>query len=215
MKVIAVQDENVHLPERCSVPLIELYVTEEQENMALNFTETANCVDQLRFFYNYLWAPWDIDDDENIDWVDNHLIDRLRLYFDMKNGVVCKKTCDVIRTLMREGKDIQAKLTKLESEMSDDEEDKLINEDKTCQLMKYHLRLQQIKAEMEVLENPTMREMLVKNQSFNGKEIEIKKRESRGGNSEAHFVWLGGTLQETIEALKSTQDFLSSNIFIK
>ncbi|XP_014215719.1 protein nessun dorma [Copidosoma floridanum] len=223
VKIVAVQDDDIHLPEHYDVPLIELYATREQENSVLDILATAECIDKLRFFYNYLWMPWDTDDDDNIDWVSNYLEDRLRLFFDMKTGVVCKKTCDIIRTLMREGRDIQAKLAKLELEMSDDDDDgeetdqpkKSMNEDKACRVMKLHLRLQQIKSEWEILENGKMREVLVRNQNFSSKESEVKRRESRGRKAEAHFVWLGGTLQETIEALKSVQDLLPCSIFLK
>ncbi|XP_008215276.1 protein nessun dorma isoform X1 [Nasonia vitripennis] len=216
VKIVAVQDD-IHLPDKYDVPLLELYPTKEQENTALDVVSTAECIDQLRFFYNYLWMPWDTDDDETIDWVANHLETRLRLFFDMKRGDMCKKTCDMIRTLMREGRDIQARIAKLEMEISDDEDEseKVLDDNRACQLMKLHFRLQQIKTEMEVYENPAMREMLVRNQSFTGNEVEIKRRESRGRQLEAHFVWLGGSLEETIEALKSTQDFLPSNTFTK
>lgn len=217
VKIFAVQDD-IHLPDRYDVPLTELYPTKEQENSVLDINTTAECIDQLRFFYTHLYMPWDADDDETSDWVQNHLEDRLRLHFDMKNGVVCKKTCDVIRTLIRESKDIAAKIEKFETEISEDEDEeqeKPINEDRACQIMKLHFRIQQIKNEMDILENPAMREMLVRNQNFNGNEVEIKRRESRGRQVEAHFVWLGGSLQETIEALKSVQDFLPSNTFTK
>lgn len=216
VKIVAVQDD-IHLPDKYDVPLLEIYPTKEQENTALDVVSTAECIDQLRFFYSYLWMPWDTDEDETRDWVANHLETRLRLFFDMKRGDMCKKSCDMIRTLMREGRDIQAKIAKLELEISDDEDEseKVLDDNRACQLMKLHFRLQQIKTEMDVYENPAMREMLVRNQSFSGNEVEIKRRESRGRQLEAHFVWLGGSLEETIEALKSTQDFLPSNIFTK
>ena len=217
VKIVAVQDD-IHLPERCDVPLIELYPTQKQENSVLDVAATAECIDELRFFYSYLWMPWDLEDDDNSDWVTHHLETRLRLFYDMKRGTMCKKTCDVIRNLIKEVRDIQAKITKLESEISDedeDEHDKDLDDSTTCQMMKLHFRLQQIKTEMEVLENPAMREMLINNQNFNGNEVEIKRRESRGRQIEAHFVWLGGSLGETSEALKSLQEFLPASIFMK
>lgn len=216
VRIIAVQDD-IHLLEKYDVPLIELYPTKKQENSAIDVARTAECIEQLRFFYNYLWMPWDADDDDTMDWVTGHLEPRLNLFYDMKGGTVCKKTCEVIRSLTREGRDIQAKIAKLEMEISDDEneEECRINEIKTCQLMKLHLRLHQIKNEVNVLENPTMRDILTKNQSLVGNEKEYKRRESRGRQIEAHFVWLGGHLEETIEALNISKSFLPGNIFIK
>lgn len=209
VKIVAVQDD-IHLPEKYDVPLVELYPTRTQQNSALDVASTAECIDMLRFFYSFLWMPWDADDDEICDWFTNHLEIRLKLFFDMKKGIVSKKTSDMIRTLIREGRDIQEKIERLGLDISDDEEDQ--EKETVCQLMKLHLRLHQIKTEMVILENPEMRELLVKSKN---NEMEINRRENRGQRTEAHFVWLGGSLEETIEALKSTQDFLPSNIFTK
>ncbi|XP_058792617.1 protein nessun dorma [Phymastichus coffea] len=209
VRIRAVQDD-IHLPFEYNVPLIELYPLKRNRDMLYHMDTIAECIDMLRFFYNFLWMPWDADDDETCDWFRNHLDTRLTLFFDMKKGIVSKKTSDLIRTLIREGKDIQEKIDKLGLDISDDEEEQ--EKEIVCKLMKLHLRLHQIKDEMVILENPAMREFLVKSKN---NEIEIKRRENRGQQKEAHFIWLGGSLEETIEALKSTQDFLPSNMFTK
>lgn len=216
-RIIAVQDDDIHVLEKYDFPLTELYPTCKQENTAMDMALTAECLDQLRFFYNYLWMPWDSDDDDTQDWVVNHLGVRLELFFNMKEGLVCKKTCEVIRSLMMVGCDIMAKIAKLETEISEDEEEaeSTMDEMKTCQLMKLHLRLHQIKNEMDVLENPQMRDILVKNQGMIVNEKEYKRRESRGKQIEAHFVWLGGSLEETIQALNLAKSFLPNDIFVK
>lgn len=46
--VIAVQDDDIHLPERYEVPLEDLFPTIEQENTELNIDRTADCLDELR-----------------------------------------------------------------------------------------------------------------------------------------------------------------------
>lgn len=46
--VIAVQDEDIHLPEVHEVPLEELWPTIDQENAELNIERTADCLDELR-----------------------------------------------------------------------------------------------------------------------------------------------------------------------
>ena len=216
VKIVAVQDE-IHLPEKYDVPLIEIYPTQVQENDALDMIGTANCIDQLRFFYNYLWMPWDIDDDDNIDWVNSHLEPRLRLFFDMKRGSICKKTCDVIRTLMREGREIQARISKLETDISDEEDacEGSLDDGKACQLLKLHFRLQQIKTEMEVLENPAMRDMLIRHQGSSAMEVETKRCESGIRRLEGYFVWLGGSLEETISSLSKAKGFLPSDTLVK
>ncbi|XP_015592362.1 protein nessun dorma [Cephus cinctus] len=216
VKIIAVQDE-IHLPEKYDVSLTELYPTHNQEITSLDMVGTASCVDQLRFFFNYLWMPWDADDDDNMDWVALHLESRIRLFFDMKRGSICDETCDVIRTLMREGREIQAKITTLEADISDedDENERVLDEGKTCQLMKLHFRLQQIRTEMEVLENPAMRDMLARNREPDATNTELKRRESRGKRPEGYFVWLGGSIEETLESLTKVRTFLSPDTFLK
>lgn len=150
--------------------------------------------------------------------MEKHLEARLHLFFDMKSGAVGKETSDVIRSLRRESREIKAKIDRLEEDLSDTEEednDKALDADKVCKLMKCHLRLEQIKREMEVLENPDMRDVLVKSQFCSSNDDEIKRRESRGRQPEACFVWLGASVEETIEALNKARAFLSPTTFLK
>nr|KAF7413136.1 hypothetical protein H0235_012987 [Vespula pensylvanica] len=216
VKITAVQDD-IHLPEKYDVPLIELYPTQKQENRTLDMVGTASCIDQVRFFYNYLWMPWDLDDDENSDWVTLHLESRIRLFFDMKRGCVNKETCDVIRTLIREGREIQQKISRLEESMSDEEEVEncLVDDGKACQLMKLHFRLQQIKTEMEVLENPAIRDILSRNHNSVMVEEQTRKHENSDKQKEAHFVWLGGTLTEIKNAVNKIETIISPSLFLQ
>lgn len=150
--------------------------------------------------------------------VEKHLEARLHLFFDMKNGAVSKETCDVVRSLRRESREIKAKIDRLEEDFSDSEEENdttVMDTEKVCKLMKYHLRLEQIKREMEVLENPEMRDVLVKSQFCSSNVDEIKRRESRGRQAEACFVWLGASVEETIEALNKARAYLSPTTFLK
>lgn len=211
VKITYVQDD-IHLPEKHNVKLIELYPTIKQKNPSLDILGTANCIERLRFFYNYLWMPWDEDEDEDLDWVNQHLDQRLRLVYDMMRGTVNKETCDLVMSLMKEGKNIKEKITTLEAVLSDEEElhDGVANE--TCQLMKLHFRLRQIKSEMEVLENPLMREMLVKNQSLMSdkrKSIDGKDRKNTGC-----LVWLGGAIKELQEATNKVQTIVPEDLFV-
>lgn len=47
--VLAVQDDDVHIPEVHEVPLEDLWPTIDQENPELNIERTADCVDELRY----------------------------------------------------------------------------------------------------------------------------------------------------------------------
>lgn len=216
VKITAVQDD-IHLPEKYDVPLIELYPTQKQENKTLDMVGTASCIDQVRFFYNYLWMPWDLDDDENSDWVTLHLESRIRLFYDMKRGCVNKDTCDVIRTLVREGREIQQNISKLEESISDEEEIEscFMDDGKACQLMKLHFRLQQIKTEMEILENPAIRDILARHRnSFMGEE-QMRKHGNSDKQKEAHFVWLGGTSMEIRTALDKIETMVSPSLCLQ
>nr|XP_012151125.1 PREDICTED: SHC SH2 domain-binding protein 1 homolog B [Megachile rotundata]XP_012151126.1 PREDICTED: SHC SH2 domain-binding protein 1 homolog B [Megachile rotundata] len=216
VKITAVQDE-IHLPEKYDVPLVELYPTLKQENIALDMVGTSSCIDQLRFFYNYLWMPWDIDDDDNADWVSVHLETRIRLFFDMKRGIVSKDTSDVIRGLVREGREIQQRISRLEDTISDEEDSEvdILDGGTACQLMKLHFRLQQIKREMEVLENPAMREILVKNRTSSLTTNKIEKQESEERCVKGYFVWLGGSLEEMKEIINKVEASVSPKLFFK
>lgn len=216
VKITAVQEE-IQLPDKYDVPLIELYPTHNQENNALDMVGTASCIDQLRFFYNYLWMPWDLDDDDNIDWVSVHLETRIRLFFDMKRGIITNETSDIIRSLVREGREIQQKISRLEDTISEGEESHtdIVDGGTACQLMKLHFRLQEIKREMEVLENPAMREILVMNQNPSLNNDKIEKKESKVRCKGGHFVWLGGTLEEMKETINKVQASLPAELFLK
>lgn len=203
--------------DKYDVPLIDLYPTHNQQNTALDMVGTATCIDQLRFFYNYLWMPWDLDDDDNIDWVSVHLETRIRLFFDMKRDIVNKETSDIIRGLVREGKEIQQKISRLEDTISDGEESHsdIVDGGTACQLMKLHFRLQQIKREMEVLENPVMREILLMNQTLSLNNDKLEKKENKEKCKEGYFVWLGGTLEEMKETVNKIQSSLSTELFFR
>ncbi|XP_012529742.1 protein nessun dorma [Monomorium pharaonis] len=214
VKITAVQDD-IHLPEKHEVPLIELYPTIDQTNHSLDIVGTAHCVDRLRFFYNYLWMPWDEDEDDNIDWVDQHLERRIRLFFDMNNGVISKDTCDIIRSLISEGKEIQKKISTYEALLPEDFHEDNVPEElaqETCTLMKLHFRLQQIKAELDLLENPALRGLLGKNQSFNRRK---KRSDNENKKSMYYFVWSGGIVKELHELSNKIQTMLPEDAPVK
>lgn len=52
--IVAVQDDDVHLPEVHEVPLEDLWPTIKQENPELNIDRTADCIDELRLLIRML-----------------------------------------------------------------------------------------------------------------------------------------------------------------
>ncbi|XP_030377091.1 protein nessun dorma [Scaptodrosophila lebanonensis] len=121
--VTAVQDNDVHLPERNEVSLIELWPTLQQENSALNVDTTAECIDRLRFFYTHVWLPWDKDHDDDRDWVQMHLQARIQLACDLSKNKLPRTLALHIRTLLMEARYIQQRLEFLELDLSDAEEE--------------------------------------------------------------------------------------------
>ncbi|EFN77323.1 protein nessun dorma [Harpegnathos saltator] len=201
-------DRYLTFPTECKAKLIELYPTIKQTNTTLDIVGTAHCIDKLRFFYTYLWMPWDNEEDDNVDWVSQHLERRIKFAYDMRQGSIDKQTCDLIRSLVREGRQIWDKISNLEGQLTDDE-DKTQTADTTFELMHLHFRLQQIKSEMDVLENPTMREMVLKHQSS------IDKDTTNKNEITCYFVWLNGTLKGLQETCDKVQELLPNDLSIK
>ncbi|XP_055858410.1 protein nessun dorma [Episyrphus balteatus] len=158
--ILAVQDEDVHLPERQEVNLEDLWPTKMQENSELNIERTADCIDRLRFFYNHVWMPWDNDNDDDMNWVEKHLESRIRFCYDLKKKSMKRSLAVHIKTLLTEARYIQQRREYLEIGLSDDEElDDTLDKTQITDLMRLHLRLAIIKSEIEMLENPEMRKI--------------------------------------------------------
>lgn len=163
-KIIAVQDDNVHIPECHIVPLQDIFPTIEQENNALNVDMTANCMDQMRFFYNNIWMPWDNDNDDSFDWEERHLDSRIKFYFDLKMKNINRRLSARITSLLTEARYLQKRKEYLEIGLSDDE-DEAIEEENTSvgEMIRLHLRMNTIKGEIEMFENPVMRKAFEEN----------------------------------------------------
>lgn len=122
VRVLAVQDD-ISIPEKHSVPLSQLWPTKEQDkSVALNMQSTANALDMLRFFYTHVYMPWDNEDDDSVDWKSKHLESRLRLYYDMKNGIIPRATAEFIHSLLTEARRLNNKREHIESQISDDDD---------------------------------------------------------------------------------------------
>lgn len=208
VKILAVQDD-ISLPDNHVVSLIQLWPTKAQDkSVVLNLQSTANALDMLRFFYHSLIMPWDYDDDDTSDWVSKHLESRLRLFYDLKNGVIPRTISEHIRSLLVEAKRLQAKREQLELEIGSDDDvdvnDSEVKNEKVEMLMNLHVRTIQIKNEMEILENPLMRNVILKQQ----KEIIPEK--------EASKYWLmceTNKVKDHIDFLKKVEEFYPNEFF--
>lgn len=190
-EVQSVQDDSIHLPEICRVPLEDLYPTVEQENSVINADITADCLDRFRFFFNYVYMPWD-DDDSN--FIGNSLFPRMKLFFDLKNKQLSKGLSSHIRRYTAEAKYIQNKRENLEDsidERCDVDISHGENKDTARKLLELHLRMIKIKHGIDVLVNPEMRAIY--------EEVKFPHHELAKSNERMVFVVAeAGTLSEQI-----------------
>nr|CAD7405872.1 unnamed protein product [Timema cristinae] len=208
--IVAIQD-NIDLPETHVVPLLHLFPTVQQDSNTINIENTADCLDQFRFFYEHVWMPWDADDDENEDWISNHLETRIGLIIDMKSGVVPPEMASHIRSLIQEGKVLKQKID-VWQELLDEEEDSpgdTTNEDRTCLIMESHLRLDQITAELKILENPDLRNLMVRKKQHETKSVDPNEC------GEVCFVWQGGTVDDLIDVLTTVKTLIQPSACVK
>lgn len=168
--VESVQEDDVQMPDKQMVSLEDLWPLKEQENEALNVDRTADCLDRLRFFYQHVWMPWDNDeDDDGSDWAEKNLYDRIKFYYDVKKRAMSKRLVSHVLALLAEANYVQKKRELLEVEIEEEEgnadgvdSESLVENRRTSKLVELHLRLNVIKNEMKILEDPTLREAFEK-----------------------------------------------------
>ncbi|KAB0800626.1 hypothetical protein PPYR_00931 [Photinus pyralis] len=146
------------------VPLIELWPTKKQDpSHQPGLSSTADCLDSLRVFYLYIFMPWDLEEDDSINWVREHLESRLRLFYEISTNNIPKHTAVHINNLITEARHLHKR--------------RCVEDD-----AKYRVRMMQIRNEVEFLENPLLRLALLKR-----RERLVPKRK---GNEPAHVVVL-------------------------
>lgn len=222
----AVQDDEVHLPERQEVNLADLWVTKMQENKEINADKTADCIDRMRFFYNHVWMPWDNDSDDDLNWVEKHLEDRIRFCYDIKRKDMKRSLAAHIRTLLDEAKYIQQRREYLEIGLSDDEEfDDTLDKTQITDLMRLHLRLAMIKSELEMLENPELRKIyndtkfddekcLKRHIGHEGNEKQLKE-EYITAKHIAYIVTLPIGIEKQIQFLSAIKKFIGEDSLVQ
>ncbi|XP_049813243.1 protein nessun dorma-like isoform X1 [Schistocerca nitens] len=198
---------NINIPEKLSTSLLQLYPTLSQVNDILYVEQTAKCLDQLRFFYNHLWFPWDTEDNSQ-NWIDSHLNERLNLYYDMKSGKIPCEMVENIMSLLSEARVIQNKISDLEESIDDIDNEDSLDENKACNLIELRICLHKIKKEIQVMENPAIRTVLAV------KPINPNVQSKRQGK-EISLVWRGGSLCDYVDILSKVKDHVDSDAFLK
>ncbi|XP_023331365.1 protein nessun dorma [Eurytemora carolleeae] len=189
-----------------SVHLKELYPLAHQENEHLNIQRTAEALEVYRFFYKYLWRPWDVGTHVE-NWTESTLKNRIDLTFDL---ILQTGNCGIAQRLEKlasEAKETIAELTVLEEsaaafnqdedDVTDDDQTDGIDLDLAGQIASLHLKTEEIKREAELLEDPVLRQVLSSSE-------QRKRREERTDNRPAVIiVWKNGSIKELGEVLRN------------
>ncbi|XP_058061847.1 protein nessun dorma [Anopheles bellator] len=210
--VEAIQDDDVHLPEKLVVNLEELYPLREQNNPALNVDTTADCIDKLRFFYQHLWMPWDGVAEDDSNWLKKNLETRIRFCHDLKNKTMSWRLSSHAIALLADARYIEKKLKlceEAELEADDDEEDdnetSLLKNERSCELLKLNLRLNNIRNEIEILQNPVMRAVYEK----------VRFSCGTGQSPKAYVVTQVGTIDQQLAYLEQTKAMIDPKVEVK
>lgn len=201
VKILAVQDE-IHLPDKHCVPLIQLWPTKEQEkSVVLDLQLTASCLDMLRFFYIYIFMPWDLEEDSSVDWISEHLETRLRLFYDMRNGTIPIQTVEHLKYILNEAHRLQARRDRIVGRMNNNTLKHEAETEYVEILVDIQIRLIQIRSDFEVLENPTLRSRLLKKQE----QLHPRKRENQT-QRQYLLVFNHGRIDEHVSFLQQVKN---------
>uniref|UniRef100_A0A182RC82 Beta_helix domain-containing protein n=1 Tax=Anopheles funestus TaxID=62324 RepID=A0A182RC82_ANOFN len=214
----AIQDDDVHFPEeQITVDLEELWPLREQNNPALNVNITADCIDKLRFFYQHLWMPWDNDGEDEHSWIDKHLESRIRFCHDLKNKTMSRQLSSHALALLAEARYIQRKRDFIELQLSEEEdqaeeedednESSILKDSRSSELLQLNLRLNTIKNEINILENPIMRSVYEKVRFGVGK--------SKGDTPMSYIVTQAVPMDEQLTYLQSVKEMMDAKISVK
>lgn len=211
--VEAVENDDLHLPEKQLVSLSELWPLKHQKDKFLNVDRTADCIDQLRFFYQHVWRPWDYDDGDDRDWAEKYLDSRIKFYCDLKNRTMPKRLNSHVLTLLDEANQLQMKRELLTLHMDDEDENDLTEDSPTAELLKIRLRLQTIRSEIDTLEffAPEMREVY-EQARFPRETYYDEQSESslKSSDSSVFVVTRTGSLEEQIDYLEKAKRFIGT-----
>lgn len=158
-EIIAIQTD-IPIPDQYVVPLIDLWPTKVQQEVA-NFTTTVNALDIYRFFITKILMPWD-SDNGNIDKWPNKLDSRLKLFYDIKNNVIPVGLVRNVNQYIRDATQLNEEKERLEILINkntdvDDNEKKLVD---------IHIQIEHIKTEFKLIEEPFYRGAIAKKTEY-------------------------------------------------
>jgi hypothetical protein len=208
-KIQSVPDDSIELPAVCLVNLEEIYPTKYQENNALNVDFTADCIERYKFFFSYIFLPF--DDDSDKCWAEKYLETRVQMFYDLKNKKISKQLSSYIRQIISKAKIIQQQKEILENSLDtnneeddDNRADLSMKESKeiAAKLLDLHLQMNTIKNEYLILSNPEMRDVY---ESLKYRNI------SDDTKKEIYAIIKSGTINDQIQFLDSLKQRISTH----
>lgn len=147
-----------------NAPLIEMYVVREGDDEQA-FLKSAVVIEHARFFYKYLWRPWDTL--SNVTqlaeiFVETCLEPRLNLYIDMKQNTVSASMRARIKQILVDGWRIRHQLDDINrrqeiSSESDELGDLGLDEVDMFEAIRLKIKLEDLDREMRMFEDPYLR----------------------------------------------------------
>lgn len=193
-----------------NIPLTQLYVVSDNDPDG-QYHRTAIIIEQIRFFYNNLWRPWDeLTTSENQEiFIETKLISRLEMAFDIKDKIIPQSTVNRIKKLLTEAWNLKNKLDVIENNrclntfdvsLEDNSEVDYISESELVEAMRLKLRLEDIEREMRLLEDKHLRIIAasIKKTSDSTDDDEPNSKENK-----IHLIAKSFTLNSTKEILNS------------
>ena len=101
-----------------TVHLRELYVISESREDA-HYYNTAFLIELVRFFHRHVWRPWDHLEEEGdgssagAHFVVTRLVPRLKMFWEMKNGIISKGFIRRVEAILAEGTALRDQLDEL------------------------------------------------------------------------------------------------------
>lgn len=154
------------------VPLNELYVINDTED-GEEFSVTAQIVEHVRFFYRYIWRPWDdvisSSRTESL-FAEAILPHRIKFHFDIANGRVGKPILNRVSYLINEGIRLRKRLKQLESKVdqaveggdpTDTKDENGVDDRDLYEFLSLKMKLEDFDIEMRRLEDPILRLILL------------------------------------------------------
>uniref|UniRef100_A0A0P4WBM9 Uncharacterized protein n=2 Tax=Scylla olivacea TaxID=85551 RepID=A0A0P4WBM9_SCYOL len=142
------------------VPLMELSVLADQENAALDMVSTAEVICQLKFFYEHIWQPWDLEE-ENVYFDQSLITSRLKLYQDIQAGRIPTAVVAGLKAIIRKANHALKKIQHIESRNEEQGADFEMDQKDVAQLFKLHKQLEKLKAQFDMMKDPILREISV------------------------------------------------------